>query len=307
MTKPVPTFVARLLKTRLNRYTRALDGLERGDVASLHLVRVASRRMRELIPVLQLRGAAGRKLGRKLRKVTRRLGAVRELDVLLLLIDELHVSRPAHQAALRRVRGGVAAARDHARKRLRDHLPMESLRRLGRKLERTVERIDEKRAASSKLDTKTRAVQWAIDARVAHRAARLHAAMQTAGAVYLPERLHHVRIASKKLRYAFELSEQARGERRTPPVRILKNVQGLLGRMHDLEVLIERVRDTQATLPAPNVSAWRELNELVTTLEDMCRRLHARYVRERVALEALTLRAGSSGHASRLRADRMAG
>lgn len=307
MTKPVPTFVANLLKTRLNRYTRALDGLERGEVASLHRVRVASRRMRELVPVLRLEGSVSRKLSRKLRKVTRRLGAVRELDVLLVLIDELHVSRSTHQAALRRVRAGVAADRDNARKRLRDHLPIESLRRLGRKLSRVVARVGKKRAATPRVDSRTRAVQWAIEARVAHRAARLAAAMQGAGAVYLPERLHDVRIASKKLRYAFELLEQARRERATTPVRALRHVQGLLGRMHDLQVLIERVRETQANLPAPNLSAWHELNDLVATLEDMCRRLHARYLRERVPVEALTRRAGSSGNGSRARADRKAG
>ncbi len=300
-------FVARLLKTRLNRFTRSLDGLERGDVGSLHRVRVASRRIRELVPILQLEASTSRKLNKRLRRVTRRLGAVRELDVLLLLIDELHVSRPMHQQALRRVRGVVAAARDTARKRLKGHLPVEDLQRLGRKLGRIVDRSDDESAGTTRGKAQVRAVQWAIDARVAHHAARLHATMDAAGAVYIPDRLHSVRIATKKLRYAFELWEDVRGERNTDPIRALKRIQALLGRMHDLEVMIERVRATQAALAEPNVMAWRELNDLEATLEDMCRRLHARYVRERMPLEALTRRAGSSGPASRLRADRKAG
>ena len=41
-TKPVDN-VAKLLKTRLNRFSRGLEDLERGDVAALHRVRVASR------------------------------------------------------------------------------------------------------------------------------------------------------------------------------------------------------------------------------------------------------------------------
>ena len=77
--------------------------------------------------------------------------------------------------------------------------------------------------------------------------------------------------------------------------------------MHDLQVLTERVREAQASLTPPSLSAWRELDELVITLEDMCRRLHARYVRERGTLESLTRRAGSSGLPSRLRADRKVG
>src|SRR5678816_1739434 len=88
-----------------------------------------------------------------------------------------------------------------------------------------------------------------------------------AGAVYLPERLHDVRIASKKLRYALELWERLRGERNTAPVRALKRVQALLGRMHDLQVLIERVREVQASLTPPSLSTWRELDELVVALD----------------------------------------
>jgi CHAD domain-containing protein len=220
------------------------------------------------------------------------------------LIDELHVSRPIHQAALRRVRTEVAAARDASRKRLRDRVPVERLQRLSKKLSRLLEQLTERQERRRKKGSAVRAgrdLQWAIDARVANRAARLNEAMIAAGAVYLPERLHDVRIASKKLRYALELWEHTRGERNTPAVRALKRVQALLGRMHDLQVLIERVREVQASLTPPSLAAWRELDELVVTLEDMCRRLHARYVREREGLESLTRRAGTSGLASRLR------
>jgi CHAD domain-containing protein len=306
---PIVNGVVKLLKTRLNHFAAGLDGLERGDVTALHRVRVASRRMRELIPVLQLPGNAGRKLNRRLRKVTRRLGTVRELDVLLLLIDELHVSRPVHQAALRLIRAEVAVARDAARKRLRSHLPIDTLRRLAKKLRRMVERLTDAQhgVPRKRGDRSGRDLRWAIDARVAQRSARLNEAMIAAGAVYLPERLHDVRIASKKLRYALELWERLRGERNTPPVRALKRVQALLGRMHDLQVLIERAREVQASLTPPSLSTWRELDELVVALEDMCRRLHARYVRERGALESLTRRAATSNLASRLRADQKAG
>jgi CHAD domain-containing protein len=292
----VRPLVSGLLNRRLQRFTRSIDGLERGDVTSLHSVRVASRRLRELVPVLQLESATSRKLNKRLRKITRRLGAVRELDVLLLLIDELQVSRPSHHQALRRVRAEVAAARDTARKRLKSHLPTDDLRWLARKLARAVERSRDGGAGGGSPDerSRVRAVRWAIEARVTRHADRVHEAMAAAGAVYLPERLHVVRIATKKLRYAYELWEQVHGERNTEHLRSFKRVQALLGRMHDLEVLINRVRETQASLPAPNVLAWREMNDLESTLEDMCRRLHARYVRERGVLEAQTRRPGGS-------------
>jgi CHAD domain-containing protein len=129
--------------------------------------------------------------------------------------------------------------------------------------------------------------RWAVDAQVANRAAALGAAIAEAGAMYLPERLHQVRIALKKLRYAVELSAELSGRRNDPGLRALKRGQDLLGRMHDLQVLIERVRQVQASLTPPNLTVWRDLDALIMLLEDDCRLLHARYMRARETLTPL--------------------
>ena len=58
---------------------------------------------------------------------------------------------------------------------------------------------------------------WPWTRRCAARAPRVSsAAMTDAGAMYLPERLHAVRIAVKKLRYALELVERARRRQARP-------------------------------------------------------------------------------------------
>jgi CHAD domain-containing protein len=277
-----------LLRKRLDRFTHPLHGVEQGDVRALHQARVASRRLRELIPVLQLESGTARKLGRRLRKVTTRLGTVRELDVLRLLIDELHVSRPRSSAALGRVGMTVSKARDEARKRLLAHLPTAEMRRLARKLDRIAAELQHAESASSK--TAARRWRWAVDARVARRASRLSSAVADAGALYLPERLHAVRIAVKKLRYAVELWAEAAIEPARADLRVLKRGQALLGRMRDLQVLVDRVRRTQASLTPPSVTVWRGLDALMSSLEDDCRRLHARYVRTRDALSAVAAR-----------------
>src|SRR5882762_5816865 len=106
---PVSTTRSELLKKRVDQFTRLLQAVQGGDVRALHQARVTSRRMRELLPMLQLDRSTARKLGRRLRKVTSRLGTVRELDVLLLLIDELHVSGRPGAAGLGRA--GVRVAR----------------------------------------------------------------------------------------------------------------------------------------------------------------------------------------------------
>jgi CHAD domain-containing protein len=281
-----------LLKARLDRFSRVLQGVENGDITALHRARVASRRLRELLPVLQLDYDVAVKLNRRLRRVTARLGTVRELDVLLLLIDELHVSRRVRTGPIARVGVAISKQRDDARKRLFHQLPVDELRRTARKLDRLVDEIAKQEDTAGtrpgrRTDTAKSGWRWAIEARVAKRASRLRAAIDKAGAVYLPERLHDVRLAIKKMRYALELGADASGARREPDLRALTRGQEILGRMLDLQMLIDRVRDVQAALTPPSLGVWRDLDAVVESLDDDCRRLHARYMRARATLLAI--------------------
>jgi CHAD domain-containing protein len=297
---PVSTTRSELLKKRVDQFKRVLQAVEEGDVRALHQARVTSRRMRELLPMLQLDRPVARKLRRRLRKVTSRLGTVRELDVLLILIDEVHVSGRRGSGGLGRVGVRVSKDRDRARKRLAAELPVAELIRLSRKLSRIADGLNEAERSSSK--TNARSWRWAIDARVAKRAGRLTSAVADAGALYLPGRLHAVRIAVKKLRYAVELSAEVSRDRSIAELRVLKRSQELLGRMHDVQMLIDQVRQTQASLAPPSVTVWRDLDTLVASLEDDCRRLHARYMRERDALSGVAARRGEQPHPSSSRA-----
>lgn len=281
-----------------------LKGARQGDTRALHRARIASRRLREVLPILRLDRDVTRKLNRRLRKVTRRLGAVRELDVMLLLIDELHVSRREHRAALSRIGVAAARSRDAARRRLFGRRGSAQLARVVKKLGHASEKrraADEERSKDGGAE---RARRWAVDARVARRASRLHDAIADAGAVYLPDRLHEVRLAIKKLRYALELSLELAGQRSSADVRVLKRGQDVLGRMHDLQGLADRARQVQASLTPPNLMVWRDLDALVDALEDECRRLHARYMRLRDPLAAIAerlsaRRKGEMPHTSR--------
>ena len=67
--------------------------------------------------------------------------------------------------------------------------------------------------------------------------------VENAAGLYLPDRLHEVRIAVKKLRYALEITKELSGSRATASILALKRAQDLLGRMHDLEVLIARTHE----------------------------------------------------------------
>ena len=289
-----------LLRSRLDRFTRTLPGVESGKTGAVHRARVASRRLRELLPVLQIEPQTARKLGRRLRKAARRLGRVREVDVLTQLIDELRGSIRVPARALKRITDELSSAREHTKHGASRKTAAADLWRLGRKLEAVASELDHADQADRRRG-RGRGWRWAIEARVAHRAAALKNAVEDAGALYVPERLHQVRLVVKKLRYGVELSAEAAGVKNTADMRMLKREQELLGRLRDLQVLVERVRRVQAGLTPPDLAAWRELDGVVVALDGQCRRLHARYVRDRAALNGVCDRLGARSASSAAR------
>jgi CHAD domain-containing protein len=274
----------------LKAFARELPPVEEGDVEALHRLRVASRRLRELIPLLALDPDATRRLNRRLRKVTRRLGSVRELDVLMLLIQELQGNARYPQEGLKRVATAVLQARSDARERLAARLRPGKLERLARKLENAAKRLELQHGKSGQRSLANRPMdgwRWALDARLVRRAERARSAIETAGAAYLPEPLHAVRIAFKKLRYTVELRSLTQRDSAAADIAVMKSAQDLLGRLHDLEVLISWTREAQASLVPPDLATWRELGALVRALDDDCRVLHARYMHDRAKLVAI--------------------
>jgi CHAD domain-containing protein len=279
----------RPLRKQLNSLTREARRIDQGDVDALHRARIASRRLREWLPVLGLDGDTTRKLSRRLRRVTKHLGVVRELDVLALVAHELSRRSRYSSTALSLVGAAVEDARTAARQRLAEKLPFAKLQRLAERLERAARRAeaDRERRESRRAHRSRRAWVWALDARAARRAARLRSAIEAAGAMYVPERLHGVRIALKKLRYAIELGSDAQERPANRDIVVLKTALSLLGRLHDLEMLTERARREQASLFPPDLRVWRDLGRLVLTLERDCRTLHARYMSHRAKVLAI--------------------
>src|ERR1700688_4489606 len=126
------------LRKRLDAFAQELAGIGGGGVEALHRTRVASRRLRELLPLLELDRDVTRNLTRRLRKTTKQLGTVRELDVLMLLIKELSGDSRYSAMALKQIGGTAAQVGTAARERLSAKLPVAKLERLARKLERVL-------------------------------------------------------------------------------------------------------------------------------------------------------------------------
>lgn len=267
-----------LLRQRLVSMLRAMPAAQAGDEISVHQARVASRRLREALPVLGARADwdAIDKAGKGVRRITRALGPVRELDVTLSLLAELEGKGTAPKRAIARVRAAVIEERQKRRRAMLAEMSPSKLEKLRKRL------VEVAAPAARAQVSRNALVEAAIQA--SSRAKKLKAAIERAGGIYLADRLHRVRIEAKKLRYALEIQRELTRSRSTARLNRLKHQQDLLGRVHDLEVLIERARDVQASLPASNRRAMSEVDRLIRALEDECREGHATYMRGRPAL-----------------------
>ena len=261
-----------LLLRRLARaLKRHLPMAVAGDDRGVHQARVTSRRLREAVPVLAtgLKGSKAGKARGKIRRLTRALGTVRELDVTIQLLDELARSPHVSRIAVEDVRARVLKEREDRRK-----LMLERLEHIN------PDKID-RRLSSVGAALQTAMVEpWrkALAARLLQRSRRLRIAMDEAGHMYAPERLHAVRIAAKKLRYGLELAVDSGLRQAAPHVRAIKRAQDMLGKLHDLQVLLTHVAAVQTEPRSGRAPSREALEDLARHIEDQCRHLHGRYV-----------------------------
>ena len=268
-----------LLARRARELERHLPQAVGGDVNGVHQARVASRRLREALPVLSARSKRERKAERKVRRVTQALGSVREMDVTVGVLDELARSPAIPRDALEEVRGYVLAERERRRIAMLAELREVNTAKLVRRLH---ELALDGAVAQASPEWKER-----LSRRIASRAGRLRTAVAAAGQMYAPDRLHAVRLATKKLRYALELAAETRVPGAGPLVAQLKRTQETLGRLNDLHVILGHVAAVDTRPSGRRATAVRGLDTIAATLEEECRHLHARYIKRVPALSDL--------------------
>src|SRR5687768_6772589 len=271
-----------VIRQRARALELSLPGARKGDVALVHQARVATRRLREAVPLI-VPGARGRKFERRMRRLTRALGPVRELDVALQTLDELSTAGAIPAASIARLKQEIRLERERVHAQMCTEVSHVDVERLRRKLVAAARKhqphADRARARDPKRIARARG-------RASRRAERLRGAVENAGGIYLPDRLHEVRVAVKKLRYALEVARELSGSRATARIRTLKEAQDLLGRMHDHEVLIARVRGVQGS-KAPTLRLSGDLDVVVRRLETECRQIHGQYIALRKKLLAI--------------------
>lgn len=257
----------------------ALDG----DGHAVHQARVATRRLREALPVLGagLGRKRVRKLRRRMRKLTQLFGAVRERDVALKMIETRQLEGVVDPPGADLVRTLIHDGRNTARHRLIDSLD-------AHKVERWLQDL---KAFEHELDTvpprDEAGAAWSIELsrRLLKRTERLRRAINDAGVLFVSDRLHTVRVALKRLRYAVELAGELGGRKLEATLGELKACQDTLGDLHDLDMLMSYVNgalEGEIDLHLrTSLEAWQ------TKLEAERHELHARYLTHQPSLRAL--------------------
>jgi CHAD domain-containing protein len=180
-----------------------------------------------------------------------------------------------HGAA--RVRAALNDGRDAARTRLTETLDAHKVSRWLQDVKAFEEEL-----ADPQTDAGWRVV---LARRLLKRTDRLRAAVNEAGVLFVSERLHAVRVAVKRLRYAVELAAELGGRKLESTVNELKAGQDALGELHDVDVLMSYVSGALDGENDPHVRA--SLEALQTTLEAERHELHARYLTHQPSLLVL--------------------
>lgn len=249
---PLEQHLRSLLEKRLDQLTEAMKSAHRAHgveaVDAVHDLRVASRRLRafgvtfrELIP-----DKTRRRLEKALKRVTRAVGALRDQDVQLELVEGRlaaaanGVDRASLEHLLEQLEAGRAQSVRRAERRLRKvklDVIARQMQRASRAVATRLSGLDAEAYALSVLD------------RLVDDAAQQ---LPSPDAPEDAERLHRLRIDVKELRYALELFQPALGSKFEPLYARATTLQEVLGTYHDLAVLADFVSEQSVALRERN-------------------------------------------------------
>ena len=234
-----------LLLKHWQRALRHEAGARTGaDIEDVHRMRVATRRLRSAFRFFGDYMALPRQdeIVAGLRDLARRLGAVRDLDVLIERLEQ----EAAAESADRPTIDAIIAALDQDRAVARDGL-VAYLDGPGMATLRALVADGLTQPASGSPAKRDRPVRTAGPRLLARRAARVLAD----GADLLAptsEELHDLRIQCKRLRYAAEfLLPYAQRKQLRPLIRTATSLQDVLGELHDGDVMLDMLRSLVAS------------------------------------------------------------
>lgn len=234
----IRVYGAGVMLRQLQALKAEIDGVRQADdIESIHQMRVSSRRLRSALSIFDACFPATKKERwiKEIQGITRALGAARDLDVQIQLLEtfDKSLADPIYRPGIRRL-----LLRLRQRRARRQEKVIEALEVL--ETHQTIEKMESKLVACEKkkdtiylyspalyqLSFEVNSVQlddlMAFDAIVGNAAE--------------VEAHHAMRIAAKKLRYSLEAFASLYENELKDPLAVLRQIQDALGEIHDCDV-----------------------------------------------------------------------
>ena len=230
---------AMALDTRLTALLREAAGVyQAADPEPLHRVRVASRRLRAAAALFAPNWPRAWRSDwdRELRRLTRALGRARDLDVQIIFLSSRLAepgTEPAQRPGLERLRLRLEQRRERRQRRV-----IAALDRFAGDTASAMRHFLTKAGGSADAPAPAPTTATFAIARTVV-ATRLDSLLAIADCVPSPDaaaRQHEMRIIAKRLRYTLEIFASLDAEALRPALRAAKQLQELLGEMHDCDV-----------------------------------------------------------------------
>jgi CHAD domain-containing protein len=233
-------FGARYMLTQVKALQNEIQGALVGDdIEHVHQMRVASRRMRNVLNLFNdcLSDKKSTAWGDEIRKITKSLGKARDLDIQIELIDRCYAAsledryKPGYNRLLLRLKQQRAKTQEKVNRTL---VNLQG----GGILDRMQAHLSAVTAGSENVYLYTPSLyQQAFEAINSN----LEEFLSYEKFIHDPqniEELHAMRITGKHLRYTLEIFAPIYGTALDLHVRAMKNIQDLLGEIHDNDVWI---------------------------------------------------------------------
>jgi len=231
------------LQKVLRQKTQAFFSLEGAvlagdDPEAIHDMRVASRRLQEVLRLVFAEDPRLKGLIRDIRRARRVQSGVRDLDVMTQRLRGAAkgASRDA-QEALRFAQQTIASRRRQRHRKMVKALKALDLGRLHTDTEGLMSFRRQGRPRVSGPAISRAQVEQRAQAQIAARADAFQKAVSTARGSLKPEDLHSARVAGKRLRYLLEISDELQIGSFRRQIARMRAIQQALGGWHDLEVL----------------------------------------------------------------------
>jgi CHAD domain-containing protein len=211
-----------------------------GRPEDVHQMRVATRRLRAALRLFDEVLAPGKRIRKDLRWIARRLGKVRDHDVVIALLEDPDPALGAAEGRrLEALLAGLKERRYAAQERLERGMKKARYARLRRDLDEFAER------PRFTGDEDAMAARTLADA-IERRGAAIAKTDAMTDAEPSAEELHRLRIGFKRLRYVLDFHADTCGMAFDVERRLARELQACLGELHDHDLLcfwLERGED----------------------------------------------------------------